>query len=70
MELIGQFSEQRNRRSDPLSDLDPRDDLESLAFIFLYLHRGNLAWRKLCRAGTAVARIPLIRSKMLSWNGA
>jgi hypothetical protein len=36
MELVGQISRRRGRRSDPLSDLDPKDNLESLAFILLY----------------------------------
>ena len=58
------------RQSDPSSDLNQRDDLESLTFILLYLLCGNLPWHKLCCAGTAVARMPQIRLKMLSWNRA
>jgi len=46
--------------SDPLSDLNPRDDLESLAFVLLYLLRGDLPWH-------STGSHP---SKMLSWNEA
>ncbi|KIM41032.1 hypothetical protein M413DRAFT_158236 [Hebeloma cylindrosporum] len=50
-------------------ELKPRDDIKSLALVLLYLLRGDLPWHKLCGAGSALARILQIRSKMLSWDG-
>ncbi|KAF8155737.1 kinase-like domain-containing protein [Crassisporium funariophilum] len=51
-------------------DLNPRDDLESLAYVLLYLIRGDLPWGGLCEHGTSVGRIAQIREKMPRWNGA
>ncbi|PPR02003.1 hypothetical protein CVT24_011126 [Panaeolus cyanescens] len=53
-------------------DLNPRDDLESLAFVLLSLLRGSLPWHNLCDSGTgtAVGRIIHIRRKMENWTGA
>jgi len=41
--------------SDSLLELNPRDDLESLAFVLLYLLRGD---HKICSAGTAALHLP------------
>ncbi|KAF9051827.1 kinase-like domain-containing protein [Panaeolus papilionaceus] len=50
-------------------DLNPRDDLQSLAYVLLSLLRGSLPWHSLCNAGTAIGRLLQIRRKMEAWTG-
>ena len=54
---------------DLVLDLNSRDCLKSLAFVLLY-YFADLPWHKILSADTALACVPRIEFKMLSWNEA
>lgn len=43
-----------------LEDQSPRDDMESLGYLLLYLHRGSLPWEQI-KARTEAEMLELIR---------
>lgn len=50
-------------------DLSPRDDLESLAYIALFLLRGNLPWKPRLRKETQLRSQEIVRRMKYSWSG-
>jgi casein kinase I homolog HRR25 len=48
-----------------IAEASPRDDLESLSYMFVYFLRGTLPWRKL-KAATVAGTWDLIRDSKLS----
>lgn len=51
-------------------DLSRRDDMESLAYILLFLLRGDLPWRRHSRGrGTIFGKLAQVREKKLAWTG-
>lgn len=49
--------------------LNPRDDLESLAYTLLSVLRGGLPWDALCRHGTQLGKNAQVRERKLAWTG-